>query len=78
MLSVEGAYEEDAVKIRIVNTIRPSSISREGDSLGMGLQNTKDRLAARYGNAGWLDVCSEDPLQWTVIMTLPLETAAIL
>jgi two-component system sensor histidine kinase AlgZ len=77
MLSVEGGYEEDAVKIRIVNTIKPSSMSREGDSLGMGLQNTKDRLAARYGDAGWLEVRSEDPLQWTVVMTLPLETAAI-
>jgi two-component system sensor histidine kinase AlgZ len=78
ILSVEAAYEEDSVKIRIANTISSLSISGEGYSLGMGLENTKNRLAARYGNAAWLDIGAEDPLRWTVVMTLPLETEAIL
>jgi two-component system sensor histidine kinase AlgZ len=73
ILSIQGVCEQDAVKISIANAIRPSSTSRDAASWGMGLQNTQDRLAARYGDAGSLQVGSEDPLQWMVVMTFPLE-----
>lgn len=71
---MEAAHVENAIRIIIANTTEPRTTSL-GSSFGMGLKNTADRLTARYGGTSHIEICTGDPTQWTVIVTLPLEAA---
>ncbi len=73
-LDVLAEPNGQSFKISIINSMEPADSGRQqnGDfRFGLGLTNTKERLASRYGTASSLEICRDDPRQWRVTLEIP-------
>lgn len=68
-IAVCARREGDRLTIEVQNA--RSRVKRGAAGSGMGLDATRERVRAHYGDAGMVEVDTRDPDRWRVVLTLP-------
>jgi Histidine kinase len=75
LLDIKASGDGGKVVITVTNTIETQPASSPGGRLRdpMGITNTRSRLSARYGAEAGIEIYTENPAQWQVVLKFPYE-----